>query len=124
MDCTTIDPTGVQRSAGRAGSARGQIRYFSSDIEHDIESAFECSRFQGIGRLEAHDHALARGLVADAVEEAVGGVLALACDVHLGGEPPGSGRVHLEMDVRRAAGIGYRADSAEAVAAVGSVRCV
>ena len=61
-----------------------------SDIEHDVEDALQRARFQGVRGVEAHDHTFARGPVADAVEEPVGGVLALAGHVHLGGEPADS----------------------------------
>ena len=89
-----------------------------SDIEHDIEGAPQGTRLQGAGGFQGHDQGLALGRVADAVEGSVSGVAALAGHVHLRRQPAGARRVHLEVDVRRAARIGDGADGAEAVAAV------
>src|SRR5581483_182245 len=103
-------PVRARRTAGR----RAQ-----SDVEHDVERAGESARLHLVGVLQAHDDAFARLAVSDGIEHGVAGIARFAGDVELRGETPDARRVHLEVDVRRASGMGDRADGAEGVAAAG-----
>ena len=68
-------------------------------------------------RLEVDRHRLAGFGVADAAVDAVALVLRMALDVALRGEVRAARPLDLEMDVRRAAGVGDRLDGAEVVLA-------
>src|SRR5262249_22586594 len=81
------------------------------------EGALESPWLNVAGILKSHDHAFARGAVANRIEHAVGRVPQLTGNIKLRGEPSEPRRMHLEVNMRRATGIGDGPDGAKGVAA-------
>src|SRR5258708_18091243 len=87
--------------------------------EDDVELAQQRPVFDVAGGFERHDHARPRRGIADGAQEKIAVVARLTGDIHLGRQPGCCGRPDDEVDMRRASGIGHRADGAEAIGAVG-----
>src|ERR1041384_5117431 len=90
-----------------------------SDVEHDVERAFECAGFDLACVFEAHNQPCARIAIADGVEHTIGGVLRFVRDIELRGEAAYARSVHLEVNVRRATRVGDGADGGKGVAPSG-----
>src|SRR5258708_31383774 len=73
-------------------------------IEHEVETTGEPSRVPGC----AHQQLAAK--------EAIGAVLWLAGEIELGGQHAAAARLHLDMNMARAAGIGAGHDAAQSIA--------
>ena len=101
--------------------ANGQKRRIVPDFSRRrYPSSWRAHRLRGRARGQPHLDALAPTRVADSIaKDAVALVARLAGDIELAGEQAADRRRDLEVDVRRAAGIGDRLQRAEAVAAVG-----
>src|ERR1700730_16771791 len=78
--------------------------YRKSLIEHEVETPGEQSRILGHAQQQF------------AAKEAVGTILWLAGKIELGGEEAAAARLHLHMDVARAANIGAPHDAAQSIA--------
>lgn len=108
------------RAQQRCDGARADSRVAWRDAEHDVELGRELSGLGILERREVDRHRLASSCIANATVDAIAFVLRMAIDVALCDELAFVRPLDLEVDMRRAAGIGDGLHGAEIVFTVGA----